>query len=83
MKFEDLTDKEIDALWDEYEKDDPYQEIPWSYIVSQAQRDKTLQDMIELLKKNNIIAIKREKPLDELGLLLSMECWQELKEMVK
>ena len=43
-----LNKKELDKLWEEYEKNDPLQKEEWGNIVAKDQ----LKKVVELLKKN-------------------------------
>ena len=49
----------------------------------EAQAKETLRQIVEWLKDNNVIAIGKKTSLGELGLLLTMEKWTELKREVK
>lgn len=75
MKLADivLTDEEII-------KRARYRENRPQYCY-RAIADAQLRKVAEYLKRNNVLSIRKQKSLDELGLLITMERWQQIKEI--
>ena len=38
-----LTKRQIDKRWIKYERDDPYQQLPWDNVITKAQLKKVME----------------------------------------
>jgi len=63
-----LSEKKIDKLWEEYEKNDPMQAKPFDNVIAQAQRDSSEREIAEAILK----CLRGQMAFSELAPLLNV-----------